>query len=205
MENINYNKIKQRSRRSAILSLLGILIFVSSLIYASINLSKSEKIIQQQKYEVDSLLTVKESINDTLNQLINQLENTRRATRFITMGINHFHNRDYSKAVEAYNLALELDSLNPVVYDYKGYSLYRNKQYDQAIKSLEKAIEIEPSYTWGYYDLSLALWANGNQEEAIEAIKILVSIEPDFKDVIKNDGQFSKMIRHPEIKEIINK
>ncbi len=205
MENIDYNKIRQRSRRSAILSLFGILVFVSSLFYASINLNKSEKIIQQQKYEVDSLLIVKESISDTLIQLTNQLENTRRATRFITMGINHFHNKNYLKAVEAYNFALELDSLNPVVYDYKGYSLYRNKQYDQAIKSFEKAIEIEPSYTWGYYDLSLALWANGNQEEAIEAIKILVSIEPDFKDVIKNDGQFSKMIQHPEIKEILNK
>ncbi len=204
MGEIDYNKIRQKSRRSAILSLLGILIFISSLVYASISLNKNEKVIERQKYEVDSLLTIKESITDTLNQIISQLENTRRATRFITMGINHFHNRDYSKAVEAYNLALELDSLNPVVYDYKGYSLYRNKLYNEAINSFEKAIELDPSYTWGYYDLSLALWANGNQEEAIKTIEILVSIEPDFKNIIKNDGQFSKMMQHSEIKEIIN-
>lgn len=204
MSEIDYKKLRQKSRRSAILSLLGILIFISSLIYASISLNRNEKVILDQESEIDSLLTVKESITDTLTQLINQLENTRRATRFITMGINHFHQRNYTSAVEAYNMALELDSLNPVVYDYKGYSLYRNKQHDQAIKSFEKAIELDPTYTWGYYDLALAQWAKGLQSEAIQTIQQLISIDPDFENVIKNDGQFRDIRKHPEIRELFN-
>lgn len=203
MLEVNYEKIKQRSITSGLISILGILIFVSSLIYASINLKNSNKEISIQKTQIESLAILKNRLNDSVNQVRQQLANSRISSRFISIGITCFHNKDYSGAVEAYDKAIKLDSLNPIIFDLKGYSLYRNNKFAESIKSLRRSVKIDSTYSWGYYDLSLVLWASGFKSESVEVLQKLVRNDPSFKTIIKKDGQFNKIIESPVVKNIL--
>jgi tetratricopeptide (TPR) repeat protein len=203
MLDVDYKKVRNRSIRSGVISLLGIIIFISSLIYASINLKNSNKEITVQKSQIDSLFLYKNRLVDSINQVRQQLINSRNASRYISVGINNFHAKDYAAAVDAYDKAIQLDSLNPVIFDLRGYSLFMNKRYDEAIISLKRSVRIDPTYSWGYYDLSLALWAKGLKSESIKAIEKLVEIDPYFKATIKKDVQFNKIIQSPEFKSTL--
>jgi tetratricopeptide (TPR) repeat protein len=138
------------------------------------------------------------SLQRQIDDVRTQLKRSRAASEYIRIGIDNYHARKYADAVAAYDRAIELDPMNPVIFDLKGYSLLRNGEYQKAVETLKRSIEIDPTYIWGHYNLSLTYWAAGDRSKAVEEVKKILELNPSFRDVIRSDGQFNKFNVSPE-------
>jgi len=81
MKNINYDKLQRASFRSAILTILGAIVVISSLIFSYYELNKLTKISQEKSIEISQkqkeLSNLKESIQvkeESINKLKNQIK-----------------------------------------------------------------------------------------------------------------------------------
>jgi len=133
----------------------------------------------------------------------NQLAKTRSAIEYVRFGIDNFQAGDFSAAVDAYDQAIELDPMNPVVFDLKGYSLLREGRVHEAVAALKRSIEIDRNYVWGHYNLALAYWVAGDHTNAIAEVRKVLQLDPTFKNVIRNDVQFNKFSASPEYQNLI--
>lgn len=133
----------------------------------------------------------------------NQLAKTRSAIEYVRLGVNSFQAGNFSEAVRAYDRAIELDPMNPVVFDLRGYSLLREGRVQEAVAALKRSAEIEPEYIWGHYNLALAYWAAGDRSNAVAEVRTVLQLDPTFKNVIRNDGQFKKFNASPAYRELM--
>ena len=83
--------------------------------------------------------------------------------------------KDYNKAIEAYDKAIELDPQDGSAYSYRGWAYTELTQYKRAITDLDKAIELNPqddsAYTnrgWAYVELKQYERAISDCDRAIE-------------------------------------
>ena len=130
-----------------------------------------------------------------LQEYKTQLQNSREAVRFVTLGINAFHQGRYEAAVNWYNQALRLDSENAFILNLKGYSLFKSKSLKESIEALRRSVEVEPKYAWGYFDLARVYCADGDFKRSAEAIKKAVELRPDLKQTMRQDGEFKQLCK----------
>jgi tetratricopeptide (TPR) repeat protein len=152
------------------------------------------------------LVSLQEEIKNqktALEDATAQLRKTRSAIEYVRFGINSFQAGNFSAAVRAYDRAIELDPMNPVVFDLKGYSLLREGKVPEAIAALRRSVDIDHNYIWGHYNLALAYWAAGDRSNAVAEVKQVLQIDPSFKEVIGNDVQFKKFNASPAYQELM--
>ncbi|MEK6571817.1 MAG: tetratricopeptide repeat protein, partial [Bacteroidota bacterium] len=149
----------------------------------------AQEAVDAQKHSIDSM-----RIN---------LGRTAEASEQLRIGVIHYHAKNYSAAIAAYDKAIELDPKNPVVFALKGYSQLRNGENENAVETLNRAVGIDPWYIWSHYDLALANWAIGDTAKAIEEVKNVLKLDPGFVAVIRSDGQFKKFKASPEYRALI--
>lgn len=101
------------------------------------------------------------------------------------------------------NRAIELDPMNPVVFDLKGYSLLRKSRVREAMATLKRSVEIDPNYVWGHYNLALAYWAAGDRPNAVAEVQTVLHLDLTFKGVIRNDTQFNKFNASPAYQDLM--
>lgn len=140
----------------------------------------------------------------SLEEAKSQLKNTRSAIEYIRFGINSFQAGNFSAAVSAYDRAIELDPMNPVVFDLKGYSLLRHGEIHKAIETLQRSVELDPTYIWGHYNLALAYWAAGERRNAVTEVRKVLELDRGFRNVIQNDVQFKKFESSSEYRALMN-
>lgn len=73
--------------------------------------------------------------------------------------------------------------------------MFKDKQLDQSIESLKYAVEIEPDYAWGFFDLARVLCANKQFPDAEEAARKALELRPGLREVMLEDGEFSRLCR----------
>ena len=76
--------------------------------------------------------------------------------RYVTKANEQFSKRSYTKALRAYELALELDSSDAQIWNRIGLCYYKLKNYRMAIKCYEKSLSIIPNNTVTLNNLYLA-------------------------------------------------
>src|SRR5207253_10491565 len=84
----------------------------------------------RDQIETDTQLLKIAQLN--LDRYTKQLANAREAARFVTDGMNLYHERRYEDAVRSYDRALQLDPDNPYVLNLKGYSLLKARHVPEA-------------------------------------------------------------------------
>lgn len=176
------------SRRSALISLLGILVVIASLGYSAYELRRLSVEVNTRTSELNSL-------REDIETARAQLKASREAVSFVTQGINLYHQGQYRAAVTAYDQALQLDPQNPYVANLKGYSLFKAKQLGQSIESLKYAVEIDPNYAWGFFDLTRVLCASKQFPDAEEAAHKALQLRPGLREVMLADGEFTRLCR----------
>jgi len=112
----------------------------------------------RDQIETDTQLLKIAQLN--LDRYTKQLANAREAARFVTDGMNLYHERRYEDAVRSYDRALQLDPDNPYVLNLKGYSLLKARHFPEAAAALQRSVELDPTYAWGYFDLARAYCAS---------------------------------------------
>jgi len=192
---INEDKIRSTSRRSAMISLLGLVLIIASLAYSAIQLTSLRNKIDNARHEFEIQNKQLISTKTELDATHRQLRASREAVSYVTQGINLYHQRLYSEAVEAYGKALSLDPQNPYILNLRGYSLFKANQLDEAISSLKRAVELDPTYAWGFFDLARVLCAKREYSLAQEAASQAASLRPVLKEVMQSDGEFTRLCK----------
>jgi tetratricopeptide (TPR) repeat protein len=85
-------------------------------------------------------------------------------------------------ALAYYNVALRLESGDPVLWLNLG-TLYRKvKEYDQAVSAYKKALRINPNYSLAHYNLGAVFDLQNNYEDAVQQYKIALRLDPTLGD-----------------------
>lgn len=164
--------------------------------------TKTEE-VQSAKQAVDQQKQAVDQQEQALESMRTELAEAGAASEQIRLGVIQYHAKNYEGAVASYDKAIELDPMNPIVYDLKGYSQLRNGEVQKAVETLQRSIEIDPSYVWSHYDLALAYWASGDTTKAVEEVRTVLDIDPNLRNVIRTDGQFEKFRSSEEYRALM--
>ena len=104
----------------------------------------------------------------------------RTANYYISLARKEFHKKNYYKAIDFLNQALETNPSNPdLIYYYIGMCYFDLHQYEESIKSYDKAIELNPSDSSFYYMKALSYIDLKNYNEFKSNLEKAIKIEQD--------------------------
>lgn len=86
--------------------------------------------------------------------------------------------KDFDKAIEFYNKAIEIDKTCALAFNNRGYSYFNKKEYENALQDYDKAILLNPK-------LQIA---KNNRTQLLEVI----AEKEEFKDIISKSEQGQK-------------
>jgi len=106
---------------------------------------------------------------------------------YFYMGNLYYNNKkEYSKAIAAYEKAIQLYGKDPAYYNNLGLVYEAQKEYAKAEGYYRKSIEIDPSYSIAWESLGYALYYQYKDAEAKEAWKKASSLgKTGAKDALK--------------------
>ena len=74
----------------------------------------------------------------------------KRYEAYNDIGVTYSDNKEYNKAIEAYQVAIEIDPNNDIAYYNIGNAYYAKGEFYKASKVYEKAVNINPQYNTYY-------------------------------------------------------
>jgi tetratricopeptide (TPR) repeat protein len=90
--------------------------------------------------------------------------------------------KEYEKAIEDYNKAIELDPKFAIAYTNRGVAYDKLKEHEKAIEDFNKAIELDPKNVAMYLNLSEAIIIMGDYKSASKNIAKALYLSPEIKD-----------------------
>jgi len=103
----------------------------------------------------------------------------------IIMGMGQMHGKDYERAIEHFDKAIELDSRQPFAYFQLGMAYLFLNQTDKALIAAERAVEMEPDNSAYNRQAAYAYLLMEQLDPAERAAKKAVSIDPDDVAALK--------------------
>lgn len=94
------------------------------------------------------------------------------------LSVYAYYLKDYNRALEAVNKAVELDANNGGYLYHQAKVYFALKQYDQAVKSFQLATFVNRKSARYNNDLAIALYQTGKLDEAISYAKVAVKEAP---------------------------
>ena len=94
-------------------------------------------------------------------------------------GNDWLNKRDYSKAIEYFDKAIDLNPNYIYAYLFKGLALCLLDKEEEAIQCFDKAIALNPDNALAYNNKGFALKILGKYEEAIECYDKAIALNPD--------------------------
>jgi tetratricopeptide (TPR) repeat protein len=152
--------------------------------------------INQKKVELEKAQT-------DISKAQTDLSKARDVADHMRQGQVYSQQRDYEQAIAEFDQVIAIDPNNPNAYNQKGYAYLRSGNYGLAEENLKRSIAIDPDFIWGHYNLALVYWAQSKQSEAVKEVETVLRIRPDFREILINDGQFSKFKKSPDYLKLI--
>ena len=116
-------------------------------------------------------------------------------------GVHFYNQRKFSKAIQAYQKVIELDTTYVEAYNNLGTTYQILGEIDRAFEAYNKATEINPKYEKGYNNLGTLLLLKDRDEEALEAFQKALAINSNNIEshinlgiLLKKRGQLEKAI-----------
>lgn len=91
-------------------------------------------------------------------------------------GVHFYEEREFSKAIQAYQKVTELDPTYVEAYNNLGIIYQMLGDMEKAFEFYQKSTEINPKYEKGYNNLGIILFLKGRYEEAREAFQKALAI-----------------------------
>jgi tetratricopeptide (TPR) repeat protein len=98
---------------------------------------------------------------------------------YFNSGVTFYNQKEYSKAIQAYQKVIELDPTYVEAYNNLGIIYQMMGDVDRAFGACQKATEINPRYQKAYNNLGILLLLKGRYEEALEAFQKALAINPN--------------------------
>jgi len=102
-----------------------------------------------------------------------------RTYAFVNMGSDYRRLKDYARAKENYEAALQLNPETARAFVGLGVLAEKSGEFEEAVKNYSRAVELEPSDV-GYLLLSQALQQSGKAAASRSALEAAQRISPDF-------------------------
>ena len=106
----------------------------------------------------------------------------------IAEGNEYFYKFEYSKAIECYDKALEIDGRHVKAWINKGHALDGLGPWDEAIECYDKALEIDSKDADAWSRKALVLTMKGRRTEALEYFEKALEIDSNDADAWNNRG-----------------
>jgi tetratricopeptide (TPR) repeat protein len=117
------------------------------------------------------------------------------------LGVTFYNQKDFSKAIQAYQKVIELDPAYVEAYNNLGIIYQMIGDVDKAFGAYQKSTEINPKYEKGYNNLGILLLLRGRYEEALEAFQKALAINANNIEshihlgiLFKKKGQWQEAI-----------
>lgn len=107
---------------------------------------------------------------------------------FYNKGISCFQNQEFEEAVENFNRAIQIDSLNYHYYYNIGLAYIKLEDYRAAVESFNSAISINPKDADSFQNLGIAHLSLKQYYEAVQAYQKAMEINPDDYESYNNLG-----------------
>lgn len=147
-----------------------------------------EELMKEQKDKTDSFTTeLQNKINEYQN-LIDVMKPEKTSTDWFIKGVEAYQSKDYKKAVEYYEKAIELDPNNSRIHNNLGNVLDDLGRHEEAIKKYKRAIELDSNNDKAYYNLGIVLGELKQSEEAIKMYEKAITIAPNNINAYNNYG-----------------
>jgi tetratricopeptide (TPR) repeat protein len=147
---------------------------------------KSQREIQELKKQLAQTKGEKEK--KQVEAKITDDERLFQANEWFAKGYQHYLNKDYDKAIEAYTSAITLNQNNAKAYNNRGIA-YKNKgQYDRAIEDYNKALAVNPNDADAYTNRGIAYDNKGQYDRAIEDYNKAIALDPNHAAAYTNRG-----------------
>ena len=116
-------------------------------------------------------------------------------------GVNFYNQKEFSKAIQAYQKVIKLDPTYVEAYNNLGIVYQTMGDVNGAFGAYQKSTEINPRYEKGYNNLGLLFVLEGRYEEALEAFQKAFAINSNNIEshinlgiLFKKKGQWGKAI-----------
>ena len=110
---------------------------------------------------------------------ISQLVVSNNAVELSQQGNTLYNLKNYDRALQAYEKALEIRPEYAEAWQGKGDVLQALQQYQEALESYEKAIQIQPNNWQAWLGRAQVFNRLGKSQEALEALQEAVTIKPN--------------------------
>lgn len=118
-------------------------------------------------------------LDDEIESKLKRYERAMNSEQRYTKGLNYYENKEYEKAVEMFEKALESDPNNKTIKE-----LLQQAQARATAKNMPLPPELKPKYFQG-----VNLLNNGRYEEALNIFKEILRVQPNNKRVLTSYDQ----------------
>jgi tetratricopeptide (TPR) repeat protein len=108
--------------------------------------------------------------------------------RHLHSGLAYYQKGNFSKAIDEFKVAINLDPHFALAHSLLGTSLAEQQRFDEAIEAYQTAIELDPSLAAAHADLGALHFLRGELDEAVEAYQKAIQIDPQLAEVYSNLG-----------------
>jgi Flp pilus assembly protein TadD len=116
-------------------------------------------------------------------------------------GVTFFNQKEFPKAIQAYQKVIELDPTYVEAYNNLGIVYQTMGDVERAFGAYQKSTEINPRYEKGYNNLGLLFLLEDRYEEALDTFQKVLAINPNHIEchinlgiLFKKKGQWEKAI-----------
>ena len=116
-------------------------------------------------------------------------------------GVSFYNQREFSKAIQAYQKVIELDPTYVEAYNNLGIIYQMIGDFERAFESYRESTNINPRYEKGYNNLGILLLLKGHNEEALEVFQKALAINSNNIEshinlgiLLKKKGEWEKAI-----------
>jgi len=128
------------------------------------------------------------------------------ATAYANRGTAYRDTRQYDRAMDDYNKAVELNPGDARAYVLRGTVHVLTEQYDRVIEDCSKAIELDPQYAMAYNNRGVAYQITREYDRAIEDFTEVIKLNPkDARAYYKRGNAYAEKRQYDRAIEDYNK
>ncbi len=121
---------------------------------------------------------------------------SRMEEAYSNLGLIYAAQRNYSKAVDAFNKALVLKPGRPTTLNGLGTVLYARGKVQEAMEKWKQAIATDPNFASAYYNMGNALENEKDYPAALNAYVNALRINPGMADAFYRSGTLLNRDKH---------
>lgn len=121
-------------------------------------------------------------------QLVQQNDALRDARKFASEGRKAFQEKNWEKALEAFNASLRLHAQQPYILNARGVTYLNLQRLDSAISDFKACIQQLPENALPYFNLGNAYRLQKKLPEAIDAYSRAISLNAVYTAAYNNRG-----------------